>query len=308
MREFQEDMSQVNYNRIFIPWHKYSDWLGILFLDLQCLSTVNVCRYMDRDDVVADGQESRREDQTARPPVLCQGAVSMKLPELRAQHLNMSMDELIDENTRNEEMVEEKIEKIQAYLNRFDTEYFNMLRNYINHFLPLYHDVTSMIRIQNNSEEEFEALKKNYIEYQSAILLLHNYVEASEIEEKEEEYQYEEDDNDDDDDDDDEEEEEDWEDYSAWEAEPSDSEEDEEESLPAPAVQDTKLLMKQFSQQEIDKLGDGHKCCICIEYFAANVTLLQCPGCHQYHHEHCILPHLIRHSDCPLCRHGLLKE
>ena len=302
------------YNKYFISQQKYSLWLGYLSQLLLTLEDIDVFSYMDTDEDMVYSQVIRPEDYTGRSPIVCKGAAGIKLTERRGRCLNMSMDELIVEDARNNVMVEQKIEIIKAYLSRFDddADYFITLRNYLDHYHPLYDDVTRVIRnheIQNMSEEEFNNLKSNYVEYLAAILLLHDYIESSKKEEEEkleedeyvdeedeEEEEAEEMEEDDDEEEEEEEEEEEVEEKEEWEPMPLDSE-GEEELHPAPAIQDTNLWIKQLSQQDIKELRGDHQCSICKEKSIANENPLQCPGCGQYHHEQCLLSHLQRHSE-----------
>ena len=89
-----------------------------------------------------------------------------------------------------------------------------------------------------------------------------------------------------------------------WEPIPLEEEEKNEVVRQAPSARDTLMVSTQFSEQDIEE-GKG-ACTVCLENFAVDVSILQCPSCHQYFHENCILDCLRRTDNCILCRQSVV--
>ena len=282
------EMTQEEFNKCYAAYKKYTEWVD------QCITLL--------DDMATglDGVNTT-EDYTFRQPILSYQAYCIRLLEICDIGFDGSMDHAIIGSARNNDLdrnVTQVTAHLQAYLNLFEADYFLMLKNYLEQYVAVYEDVKRQIteyEDRNIPEEEFGQLRKDYVECYCAFLLLQNHVESPErqaewgirtaiVKQSDEEEQ-----------DDDE---------SEWEPIPSDSEE-EGELGPAPDVQDTNLLTVQLSHHDILEKGDDYKCCMCLEGYIANVDVLECPACHNHYHEDCILHHLTRRINCPLCRHKL---
>ncbi|KAL8549911.1 hypothetical protein ACS0TY_008663 [Phlomoides rotata] len=57
--------------------------------------------------------------------------------------------------------------------------------------------------------------------------------------------------------------------------------------------------------ENVDTLGDGVSCSVCLQDFQRGETVRRLPHCHHMFHLPCIDTWLVRHGSCPLCRRDL---
>ena len=302
---FNDNMFQAEYNRFYHPYKTLSIWF-----DGMCLRFLVVIedKYLSDNGQNTTEQQQNSHVSAGRRKILSYQADRIDLLESYDEYYSMSRDEFLADFAENEEYYAHRTSNMLEVLNRYESRvrnnrydgaYFKMLQNYMRDVVSDRYEVTRVFGgfTSDISDELFEELKWSYVACCSAIFLLSEYLMPTPADPP---FPYLSSDNEEYDD-------EEYDDEDEWEQIPSESEE-EEELGPAPDVQDTNLLTVQLSQQDIQQLGEDHTCCMCTEGFVVNINVLQCPACRQYHHEHCILHHLIRRDDCPLCRHHLFNR
>ena len=67
-----------------------------------------------------------------------------------------------------------------------------------------------------------------------------------------------------------------------------------------------KVTIVNFSQEHID--AGKVNCCVCLEDYVLEQSLVQCPQCTQLFHVHCIRRHLKSRRTCPLCRYDFISR